>query len=293
MDALLIKATSGDETEVTAILESFFIGGKGRRVIERLRQHETDADPKAAAPICLAVASLAKNLPNPPSLYNFAEPPAQAAILVSHLIRRLNAGADRVELAKRVIAASDPLWFGEECLRWLHVSDDADKSDRNTLTSDEVKEVGEFLVERIKTKASAGEPLFSLEVRQEQSLLFEWWRIEGREPVQKHLSDIFQRDPTCIAMFLQAMAPQSWGENDVLPRPGELDGSQLKNIKLIFDLDDLAHLIQTHLPGDFADPQRFSDNERPVKQRLAEQFMLVYNKWKKDGEPPDTASARG
>lgn len=161
----------------------------------------------------------------------------------------------------------------------------------NTLTKDEVKEVGKVLVERIKARAKAGEPLFSIDDPQEQGLLFEWWRVEGREPVQAHLSSVFAKDPKNIALFLQAMAPRSWGPEHVLPRVGELDGNQLKNIKLIYDLDALAALIQKHLPGDFANPQWFPDSNKPVEQRLAEQFMFVYNKWKKDGEPPDRDAA--
>ena len=73
IDYLIAKAVLGDGMEVTATLESFFIGGKARRVIERLRQRETDTDVEAAAPLCLAVASLAKHIPNPPSLFSFAE----------------------------------------------------------------------------------------------------------------------------------------------------------------------------------------------------------------------------
>lgn len=287
IDALFEKALSGNLREVTTTLESLFVGGKARRVIERLRQRETAADPKAVAPLCLAIAQLAKHIPNPPSLISFAEAPAQAAILISHLIRQLPAGSDRLELAKRVVAAGDPLWFVGECLGWLHVTEDEDKANRNTLTKDETSEVANALVDRVKAKSIAGEPLFNLDVRQEQSLLFEWWRIEGREPVQKHLSAIFQRDPKNIALFLQAMAPRYWGDGDVLPRVGELEGSQLKNIKLIFDLDELAALIQRHIPGDFANPQREPDSNKHIEQRLAEQFMLVYNKWKEDGEPPD------
>lgn len=126
-----------------------------------------------------------------------------------------------------------------------------------------------------------------MDVSQEQSLLYEWWRIEGRELVQAHLASVFAKDSKNIAMFLQAMAPKSWGEGDVLPRVGMLDGNQLKNIKLIYDLDALAQLIRQHLPGDFENPQWFPDSSRPVEQLLAEQFMFVYNKWKKDGEPPD------
>jgi hypothetical protein len=48
-----------------------------------------------------------------------------------------------------------------------------------------------------------------------------------------------------------------------------------------------AVLIQQHLPGDFANPQWFHDSDKPVEQRLAEQFIFMYAKWKEDGEPPD------
>ncbi|HAN99495.1 MAG TPA: hypothetical protein DCQ98_19650 [Planctomycetaceae bacterium] len=126
-----------------------------------------------------------------------------------------------------------------------------------------------------------------MDVSQEQSLLYEWWRIEGRDPVQEHLASVFAMDSKNIALFLQAMAPRSWGDGDVLPRVGELDGNQLKNIKLIYDLDALAQLIRQHLPGDFENPQWFPDGSKPVEQRLAEQFMFVYNKWNNDGEPSD------
>ncbi len=289
MDALYAKAAKESASEVGKDIVAYFSGSKAKRVIERMRQREESTPPEAAASLCLAIAANAKHIPNPPSLFSFAEPVSQAGILIWHLINRLPAGAARVDLAKRVIAAADPLWFGDECLRWLHVTDDADKADRNTLTKEEVKEVGKALVERIKARAEAGEPLFSIDVSQEQSLLFEWWRVEGREPVQKHLAALFQKDPKNIALFLQAMAPRSWGQEDVLPHVGELDGNQLKNINVIYDLDALAVLIQEHLPGDFADPQWFPDRNKPVEQRLAEQFMFIYNKWKKDGEPPDAA----
>lgn len=287
MDALYAKAAKESASEVGKDIAAYFTGSKAKRVIERMRQHEESTPPEAVPSLCLAIAANAKHIPNPPSLFSFAEPVSQAGILISHLIRRVPAGPQRVTLAKQVIEAADPLWFGDEVLRRLHVTDDPDKADSNTLTKDEVKEVGKALVERIKARAKSGEALFSVDVPQEQSLLFEWWRVAGREPVQAHLSSVFAKDPKNIALFLQSMAPRSWGQEDVLPRVGELDGNQLKNIKLIYELDALAELIRKHLPGDFKNPQWFPDSAKPVEQRLAEQFMFVYNKWKKDGEPPD------
>lgn len=287
MDELYASAAKDNVTEFCKNVAAYFTGGKAKRVIERMRQHEEDVSPEAVESLCVAIAENAKHIPNPPSLFSFAEPISQAGILISHLIRRLPPGESRVKLAKKVIEAADPLWFGDEVLRWLHVTEDADKADSNTLTKDEVKDVGKVLVKRIKARAETGEPLFSTDVSQEQALLYEWRRIEGRDPVQAHLAEVFSKDARKIAMFLQAMAPKTWGEGDVLPRVGDIDGNQLKSIKLLYDLDALAKLIRQHLPGDFDNPQRFHGSSEPVEQRLAEQFMFVYNIWKRNGEPPD------
>ena len=285
MDELYAKVAQRPANDVGKDILALFKDGKARRVIERMRQREGDTPAGIVEPLCVAIAANAQHIPNLPALYSVAEPVSQAGILISHLIRRLPAGEQRVTLAQRVIEAADPLWFGDEVLRWLYVTEDADKADSNALTREEVRKIGEALVERIKTRAAKGVPLFSVDIPQEKSLLYAWSRIEGREPVQAHLASVFAKDSENISLFLQSMAPRSWGEGDVLPRVGNLDGHQLKNIQLIFDLDSLAKLVREHLPGDFQNPKWFPDSSTPTEQRLAEQFIAVYDKWQEEGEP--------
>ena len=287
MDALYAKATKEPAAAVCKDVAAYFTGGKAKRVIERMRQQEESTPPEAVASLCVAIAANAKHIPNPPSLFSTAEPVSQAGILISHLIGRLPAGEARVTLAKQVIQSADPLWFGVEVLRWLYVTDDADKADSNMLSKDELQEVGKLLVEHIKAYTNSGQPLFSVDVPQEQSLLFEWQRVDGREPVQAHLAAVFSSDHENIALFLQAIVGLSWGLNDGLPRAADLRINHLESINLIYNLDSLASLIQAHLPGNFANPQYYPDADTPIRQKLAEQFIYVYNKWKKDGEPHD------
>lgn len=287
IEAMCTDAAAGNDKGVKSTLARYFNEGKASRVIERLRQREKEVLPEAAPTLCLALAGNAGRLPNAPSFPRSAEPPSQAAMLISRLVSRLPAGRSRVDLAKKVIAVADPLWFGDECLKWLNVTDEHDRDDQNALTKDELQEVRTVLVNRIKERALSGSSLFDPEVPQEQSLLFEWWRVEGRDPVQSHLVSVFAKEPKSLALFLQAMAPRVWGMDSGVSRVGDLDGDQLKNIKLIIDLDTLAKLIRKHLAGDFENPEMESDKPRPMEQRLAEQFMFVYNMWKKDGEPPD------
>jgi hypothetical protein len=276
-----------EEATVEACLTTHLAGSQAGRVIEKLRAIEATVDPASAGMLAIVLAKLGKNIPNPPALFSFAEPPSQAAILISHLLRRIPDRTNRLAAAGRVMEAADPPWFGVECVRWLYITDKPAKQDRNTLTQQEVVDVRRVLVEHIKAHAADGAPLFDPDLPQEASLLFEWWRAEGRGPVQAHLVGVFAKEPKQVAWFLQSQAPPVWGERDVLPRVGELDANQLKNIKLIIDLDTMAEWIRKHCPGDFDNPQWFPDDTKSLEQRLAEQFMYVYNKWKKEGEPPD------
>jgi hypothetical protein len=63
----------------------------------------------------------------------------------------------------------------------------------------------------------------------------------------------------------------------------------VKSIKAVIDLDVLARLVRQHCTGDLENPKWDFVDARPLEQRLPEQFMAVYLKWQKEGEPPDAA----
>jgi hypothetical protein len=287
--ALVDAATLRDDAVVERLLTTHLVGRSARRLIEKLRAVEDTILVDAAERLAARIAALATNIPNPRALFPFAEPPAQAAILISHLLRRIPDRAVRVAAATRVVAAADPLWFGAEVVEWLYVTDKPEKAEANTLEASETMEVRRALVDRIKAAVAVGEALFDPELPQQRALLFEWWRAEGREATQAYLMGLFQKDPSQILKFLQAMAPSAWADGSVVPRVGELGGDQVKSMKAVIDLDVLARLVRQHCSGDLENPKWDFVDARPLEQRLPEQFMAVYLKWQKEGEPPDAA----
>ena len=76
------------------------------------------------------------------------------------------------------------------------------------------------------------------------------------------------------------------GEGGALPHVAELGRDQLNNIDLLIEIDKMAALIRQHCRGNFDNPQWYGD-DRPSEQRLPEQFMFLYNKWKTEGGSPD------
>jgi predicted KAP-like P-loop ATPase len=100
---LLDAAAKQDAALVRDYLARYLSGTKARRLIEKLRAIESVVDPTAAELLALVIAECGRNIPNSPALFSFAEPPAQAAILISHLLRRISVGTKRTAAAERVM----------------------------------------------------------------------------------------------------------------------------------------------------------------------------------------------
>ena len=286
--ALLEIARGGDDASLKSRLVSQLHGPKAGRVVEKLRAFEKTVDPIGAETLAIVLSETGKAIPNPHGFFAIAEPPTQAAILIANLLKRLHP-ASRVAAGRRVLEAAEPLWFGAECLRWMHVTDEPEKDDSNTFTSEEVAELRSYLVHRIKSRRADGAPLFDPDVPQEVAVLFEWWRAEGREPVQEHLVGVFTADPEQITKFLLSQASTVWTSGSAAPEVGELGAEQLKNIDLLIDVGVFAELVRRHCAGNFDKPEWRSDRDRAPEERLAEQFMYVFNRRKKNKAASDSS----
>ena len=286
--AMLEMARNGDDTTLVARLTSRLDGLTAGRTIDKLRAVEKTVSPVTAETLAIALSRTGKTIPNPRAFFATTDPPTQAAILISNLLKQIDDRARRLAVGIRVLEAAEPLWFGAECLRWMHVTDKPEKDDSNTFTGEDTAELRLVLVHRIKSQAANGAPLFDPDVPQEVALLFEWWQADGREPVQAHLMRVFTTEPKQITRFLLSQAPTLWSSDSATPDVGDLGEDQLKTIDLVVDTNVLADLVRNHCAGNFDKPEWHADRDRPVEQRLAEQFMYVFNKRKKNEEPPDS-----
>ena len=80
----------------------------------------------------------------------------------------------------------------------------------------------------------------------------------------------------------------------LLARFGEIaqkgDSVRLEQLRdLVIDVSLLADLVRSHCAGNFEKSEWHSDRDRPPEERLAEQFMYVFNKRKKDKAASDSS----
>ena len=285
--AILELAREGDGAALESRLVPHLHGAKAGRLIDKLSALEKTVDPMAAETLAIVLSGLAEAVPNSPSLY--VEPPAQAAILVSHLLQRIPRGTGRALAGRRVLEAAEPLWFGAECLRWMYVTDEPEHQDSNTFSCEGIAELRSYFVRRIKARAAEGLPLFAPDVRQEAGLLYEWAKTEGRDAVQAHLVRVFTEDPEQITKFLLSQAPRAWSPDSATPQVSDLWASQLENIDLLIDVIVLADLIRRHCTGNFDEPEWRLDRSREPGERLLEQFVYLVNRRMKGEAASDAA----
>lgn len=282
MSTMIKLASNGDLEDLTNRISYHFAGTQAGRSIEKFRQIEFNVDPLTAKTLSIAVARNAERLPNRASLYAFAQPPSQAAILISHLLQAVLDREDRVSNINSIIEDAKPLWFAAECLRWCRVTDDPEKESKNTLTTREMEKALQVLVQHVKKRADCGYPLFDPNVRQEKLLLVAWKFVEGRDPVQSHLVSVFERDPNEVSRFLRSEVPVAWDAEDGRASISDLTENELKNIELLIDLDTLSDWVRRCCLGNFDKPKYHFDEDTPVDRRLAEQFMYLAKRRKSD-----------
>jgi len=294
IDKIISSASKGDNQSVSTLIETCMEPSRARQFISKMRLIEEEIDPDCVELISLSIASRAFLLPNVSGFMNFNSPPMQAGILISHLIQRIENMGERYLLAEKLINAANPLWFAEDMLRLLNVTDDPDdpdKTNKNALSGDQVELLRSTLVARIKMESESGVPLFDPEISQEAYLLSEWARKEGRDVVQRHLQAVFDKDTSQVLRFLESMGSKSWSVDNGLPSPPEITAEHLKRIDSLFDIEILAQIVMGTCRGNFTNPSRFPDPNKPGNDRIAEQFIYAVKKWKESKEKVELESA--
>ena len=282
--ALLETANHGSAAEVEAHIANWLDQSKAGRLIEKLRASEKIVSPPAAETLSHAIARIGDRLPNPRTFAQAAAPPTQAALLVSHLLRRIPDPTQRISAGRHAIQSAQPLWFAAECLRWFHVSDKPQDEDVDTYSTDTVSDMRSVLVERIKSDAAHGAPLFDPDVPQQLRLLFDWRRATSRDEVGAHLLKVFRGDPPLVFRFLISFAPRGWSAGSVTPHIADLTADRLSDIEYIVDLDTLVDFIRKNCAGDFDNPDPFGGEIASTEQRLTAQFLFLVKQRKRKSE---------
>lgn len=180
------------------------------RFVMHLRKTELVISPQAAEALLLLLAAAAHRLTDRGGGgFGIATNPFdQGAILLTSLLKQVESN-QRLEIARAVAAASEPLSFAVEFIQWLRPSAEGVT---DALTEQEVASLARTVADRIKAAASGppAVPVVDLDPRRPLRLVQVWLYSGDADACKSHLDAVVEAEPAVLARLVEAVLPNSY-----------------------------------------------------------------------------------
>lgn len=266
---------SKTEAEVDAMLMNFSGRNGLASLVKKLRVKETVIDPSIAPSLALAFARSGGLVPRERQLFSdwsFS----QAAILISELVRRVPAGTQRNDLAKKVVEVAEPIAFAFECLRWFRRDGDEPEPDRIVPEAIE-KELGAVIANRIKENAIKAPP-YQTYGKDAPRLFWAWNEYGNHADVETYLTERFNGNSNEIYDFLDTYVGTSWGIESGLPSRSEFRRESYDSIAKLVSPELIMEKLRLQFGKELDNPEFHQPADAPVQKQLAHQFAICHNK---------------
>ncbi len=180
---------AGDAVE--ELLVGFHREGVMHRVIEKLRQRESDIPVSAIFPLVLTIARNGALLPREQGPLVGGWTFAQAANLIATLIRRVDSTPEREDLAKQVIESGEPPLFAVACFEWIQFAEDGREAER-VVSKEHEEKLGRIAAGRVKHRADEM-PTYKEFLLDTPRLLSVWQKYKSGDEVSSYLCSWFER----------------------------------------------------------------------------------------------------
>lgn len=273
---LLEEFNNIDAPQQDAIFRNFAERNSIPQLIKKIRAHEEEVIPSIARTIALAIARNGLILPRERGMMLADMTYMQAAILISHLMKRVAAGQEREALADEISREVQPLPFGFEYFRWIRKSDDQDKADR--LISIEAEErQSTILTERIRSHAIKT-PLYLSFGRDTRMLYWLWNKQAGGAEVAEHLQYCFKENPKEVDLFLDTYVGEGWGLESGLPHRSDFNRDSYDEIAKLLNPKIIAENLRQRFGVELDTSEYYHGDNIPLARRIAHQFTFIHQK---------------
>lgn len=257
---------------IDAVLEMLASRGAMANVIRKFRERAHQLASGDAASLALALARCGKLIPRERGMYISDVSLMQGAILQRDLLRRVEQGPQRDQLAVD-IANISPLPIGFECLRWMRQSED--DADQPRLISEAGEErIFAVLVDRI-TADWRNAPVYQTYGQDTPALLWAWNEC-NHNAINAELRARFDAHPTEVDQLLDTYVGLAWGMESGLPRRADFDRHSYSAIARLIDPGYIAGNLRKRYGPTLDNPQFHLPNRTPLAERIAHQFAYIH-----------------
>jgi hypothetical protein len=279
----------GGDADVDEILKALGQRGALYRLIPKLRKYEDVLEGPVAGRLARAIARNGAQFPREKTMWGFDSTFSQAGILVVRLLLRVAAGAEREELARRVVEEAEPLPFSFECFRWMRKGEKDSESER--VISDAAEgELGRIVVERAKARA-AETPLWREFPQDSPGIFWMWKRYGSPPPVGEYLKMRFTENPAEVSVFLTSYVPDAWGLESGLRHKGDFRREAYDMVRDLVDPEEIAAWLRGSYGAEIDQGEHYQPDTVPFEKRIAIQFGFIHRKVKEQASAEAAPSA--
>ena len=275
-----------DEDAYLKALTKLYTPKNASIFVSKLRDREDELTPATARRISIAIAAISGSLPTSLSMLGaLSRPLMQAAAFVSRALRRVpNSG--RLELVKKVMAASQAPSFISACMMMMSASSD---DECRSLTAEEEVEMRRFGAETIIGRLEQfGEPLLAIATEDIADLMNAvQWGL-GNEVARQYTTKWVKAEPKGAIFLIRAYKGKGTSMETGLPVETPFFRQMYDSIVELADAEILLNALTVVYGDDLNDLAVSSEDE---EVRLAKQFVAMYAKVSEQKEVANRADA--
>lgn len=274
--AKLIETSSeGAVADITNLLGQLLTSQNADRLIRKLRSRASSIAQKPSITLAGALLLYSDRYPNPENLYNFSNPFAQAAMLLSDLIQNIADKTERVSLAVFCIENAPDLTFCLEIFRWLR-REDKDRPETDAFTEEEINSIGSKLGGRIKTILDSDVDITIQYPKICGSIMYQFKKDFGETEAEKYLNRLFERCEKAVFRFLDAFTPTAWGMESGISHKSDFEREQYNSIASVVNPEIVISALAQEIGNLPATTKDYPRDDKDREMLLVKQFLWLH-----------------
>lgn len=274
VDSLLTDLVDANYVKESELLGVFAERKAVPRLVKKLRNIADNISEQQSIALSIAIARQARFLPRERGPMIVGGTWMQGGILISQLLRRLEA-PNRYEIAERIVQNANPLEFLVECVRWICHKKDRPENKR-VLSDEEDLRLERLAADRIQ-QADADRPLYSLCPKDSPTLYYLWSKSFGKTVVSERLMACFEKTPSDVDCFLDAFVGEGWVIESGKPVRSDFSRSNYDWAADLVDPTYIADNLTRRFGSAIATPNYYPDEGMPLPLQVAHQFMYIHS----------------
>lgn len=269
----LAAAEEGNEGYLEEVWVSVVARNATEQFVRKLRHREESMASTPAANIARLVANHGDAVPRGTSAILSDWGFMQAAILVAHLLRRVESG-ERLAIARQVLATT-AFDFAFECLRWFRTdTSQPDAEDHRLFSVEDEDGLGKILAQRVG-EAAAEQPIFRRFKGDTGRFLWIWNKYEAPKPTE-HLIAALNAAPEAAVDLLCAYVGTATSLETGLSHRGDFRRDAYDAITGLVSGDLILQKLKERFGASLDDSTHHFPRETPFGNRVANQFAYIH-----------------